>query len=172
MLNIRLAKSQMENEEGMNHVWIHIPPLAVKHAHVWIDMPDGISRAENLTGYFENEAGAILLGTAAKGQDILLEIYTSSPVPCGEYLLTISLYYEDARGQQKEVTHALPLALVAEEEMEDVVIDQGVVDQLKRLHDIQTQSDCILIPPKTYQLSGELAELEKKYRIDCRKSMA
>ncbi|MFT9847181.1 hypothetical protein [Aneurinibacillus sp. REN35] len=172
MLDIRLAKSRMENEEGMNHVWIHIPPLPVKYAHIQVYMPDGIGRAENLTGYFENEAGMILLGTAAKGQDILLEIYTSNPVPCGEYPLTISLYYEDARGRQKEVTHSLPLVLVAEEEMEDVLIDQGVVDQLKRLHDIQRQDDCIVMQPKTYEISSELAELEKKYRIDCRESMA
>ena len=73
MLNIQFAKSKMENEEGMNHLWIQVhqeDPLQT--SEIQIQLPEGIYRSKNLNGLVENDQGHIV--TNALDQNIIIEI--------------------------------------------------------------------------------------------------
>lgn len=58
MIQVRYAKSAIENEEGMNHLWLQITPLgSVQNARVQITLPAGLHRMRNLNGTDEDNAG-------------------------------------------------------------------------------------------------------------------
>ncbi|NMF00851.1 hypothetical protein [Aneurinibacillus aneurinilyticus] len=170
MLDIKLAKSKMENEEGMNHLWIRIASFSsenLKHAQVTIRLPDNIYRLENLNGYFEDENGSILLGSVLHEQDIMIEIYTQDEVPCGESKITVSLSYRDNQDQTKEILRSIPLRLVTENEMDNVEIDEEVISRLKKRNESHIEEKFVEFPLQTQYVSNELSSLEKKYRVDC-----
>lgn len=169
MLDIRLAKSKMENEEGMNHLWVRITPLSshnLKHARLTIHLPDNIYRLENLNGFFEDGNGSILLGSILHEQDIMIEIYTQHEVPCGKNKITVNLVYEDNQNQIKEIVSSIPLYLVTENDLDDLTIDDEVISRLKKLNEI-AQEKFVELPIKIQYVSNKLSDLEKKYRIDC-----
>lgn len=170
MLDIRLAKSKMENEEGMNHLWIHIHSLSSqtpRHAQITIHLPNGVCRLENLNGYFEDGDTSILLGSISHELDIMIEIYTQQEVACGKTDISVNLSYTDAQNQKKELTSSIPLYLVSENEMDDVKIDKEVISQLEKLNKENAGEGLIRLPFQTQYLTNELSSLERKYRIDC-----
>ncbi|WP_047154063.1 hypothetical protein [Aneurinibacillus tyrosinisolvens] len=170
MLNIRLAKSKMENEEGMNHLWVRIHPLSsqvLKHAQLTIHLPNGVYRSENLNGYFENKSACMLLGSISHELNIMIEIYTQQEIPCRKTEITVSLSYKDGQGQPKEMTSSIPLVLVSEDEMDDMKIDKEVISQLEKINERNADEGLVGFPLQTQYLTNELSSLEKKYRIDC-----
>jgi hypothetical protein len=170
MLDIRLAKSKMENEEGMNHLWVRIHPISsptLKHAQLTIHLPDHIHRLENLNGYFEDDEGSILLGSICDEQNIFIEIYTQDEVPCEKTKIEVCLAYQDLQNQTKEIISSIPLHLVTENEMENVKIDKEVISQLKKLNDTIPEEKYVEISIKTQYVNNQLSELEKRYRVDC-----
>jgi hypothetical protein len=81
MIRVKLAKSVMENEEGMNHLWVQLSPIGeVQDAKIQIFMPTGVHRHLNLNGIREMESGEIAINDPLKEVNILIEIFTREPI--------------------------------------------------------------------------------------------
>ncbi|MFU1795620.1 hypothetical protein ACM1RC_17295 [Paenibacillus azoreducens] len=166
--DIRLAKSMMEHEEGMNHLWIQISRdenAAAKPLELQIQLPDGIYRSDNLNGYAENEQKRVMLGPL--DTEVLFEIYTEEAIKCGEAAIQVTVF-----SGEKVITQDISLQLVTEEEMDQFQIDEQVVERVKTL---ETNSDTCnscdkdnmnWLPKVRIIQSHELSELEKRYRVD------
>ncbi|OPH58353.1 hypothetical protein BC351_23600 [Paenibacillus ferrarius] len=173
-LNLRLAKSIMEQEEGMNHLWIQIFPAdfsTVVKAEVCIELPNGLHRAPNLNGYDESESKIIWL-EISQDKDIFVELYTQAAVDCGEALITVTLRYKDQSNSCKELIQQIPIRFVSEDDMDDLEIDEQLIEHLKELGSStgilpKTEIEFVNIQPKIVDLrSNKYAYLEKKYRVD------
>ncbi|PZT56202.1 hypothetical protein [Paenibacillus silvae] len=168
MLEIQLAKSKMENEEGMNHLWIRLVQGEQRQAsEVQIQLPEGIYRSQNLNGLTENERGHIVVD--APDQDVLLEIYTQTAVPCGEMTIVVILHTAETM-IRKDIT----IQVVEEEEMHTAEMNEHVVERIKTLRPPSSASNqdndgstIIYIQPKKLEKStSEYSHLEKNYRVD------
>lgn len=165
MVDIQLAKSKMENEEGMNHLWIQLHPEdLLQTSEIKIQLPKGIYRSKNLNGLIENEQGHII--TDASGQDMIIEIFTQAAIPCGEMTIVVSLLTSEAAVHQD-----ISIQVVPEEEMDTAEINQHVVERVKALSntspthdDDEDDSNIVYIQPKI--LEQRISRLEKNYRID------
>lgn len=122
-LEMKLAKSMMEHEEGMNHLWIQIirdGNTTDKPLELQIHLPDGVYRSVNLNGYAEIEQKRTVLGP--HDTEVLFEIYTEEAIPCGEAIIQVTLYSDE-----RVITQDIALQLVTEEEMDQVQIDEHVL---------------------------------------------
>lgn len=152
MLDIKLAKSKMENEEGMNHLWIqllHDEKAQSQKSEIQIQLPEGISRSNNLNGFVENERGHIVVN--APYQDVIVEIFTQDAIQCGEMTIVVSLL--------------TPETTVSQE------ISIQVVERVKELSNAappyDAGTDIISIQPRILEKrDNEFSYLEKKYRVD------
>jgi len=171
MIRAKLAKSKMENEEGMNHLWIQINSADTQilaDVKITIILPQGVQRSQNSNGYAEDASGAIWIGDFLEEQEFFIEIYTKDPVPCGRENVIIGLFCKET----KRFEYVLPLLMVTEEEMEDLVIDKEVIARIKEMKTPPERelknSDHLLVVmrPPMIVISKELSDLEKKYRID------
>jgi ATP-dependent Clp protease protease subunit len=159
-----IAKSIMENEEGMNHLLIEIPPLDVQEAEVQIILPDGMFRTQNLTGYKEGESGSILIDHRTKWmQHLLIELYTKEKLNFEQATVNavLTLKSKDGTTQFKD---AVTVTLADEDNMEDLVVDENVITFLKNLQTAKEEN--VTTQPKTYMTVNEYAFLEEKYRVD------
>lgn len=127
MFEIQLAKSKMENEEGMNHLWIKLVQGEQWQAsEIQIQLPEGIYRSQNLNGLTENERGHIVVD--APDQDVLLEIYTQTAVPCGEMTIVVILHTA-VTIMRRDIT----IQVVEEDEMHTAEMNEHVVERIKTL---------------------------------------
>lgn len=173
---LKLAKSKMEHEEGMNYLWIRIPSPKVTANKVRIEMnlPEGVFRSTNLNGYAEDEFGTILIDEFRRGQDVFIEFYTQNPISCGEVKIDVIVGYYENKLKIEELDESIPLILACAEELDDLIIDEEVVERLKDLSSIMNQNkenkdketQFIIFPPQVIQLEKQISELERKYRID------
>jgi hypothetical protein len=109
----------MENEEGMNHLWIQLfPDVETKNAEIDVQLPDGIHRLHNLNGYVENESKHILLDLT-KDKDVLIELFTQDPITYGTATIVITLIVG-----KNELIQKIPIYLVTDDEMEGLVVNQ------------------------------------------------
>lgn len=175
MMKIKLAKSLMENEEGTNHLWIKIPtidPLTAKHIQISIRLPKGVYRLNNLNGYYENKYGTIFIDDFSKEHDLIVEIFTQEQISCKEGIISVDLKYKDNQVQEGKISHCIHLSFVSEDEMDYVVIDEEVTDRVKQLlnrpndDEISQEMEFVMITPKIQNVSNQISNLEKKYRID------
>jgi len=173
-LNVRLAKSIMEQEEGMNHLWIQLfiaDFSTTEKAEIGIQLPSGLYRASNLNGYEETESKGIILDLS-QDKDVLFELYTQSAVSCGEAPVVISIKYLDNRKRRKEISENIVIRFVSEEEMDALDIDQKVIERLMELGNgaagmPKPDDDFVNLRPRTYEIiNNEYAYLEKRYRVD------
>ncbi|UVI29474.1 hypothetical protein [Paenibacillus spongiae] len=170
---MKFAKSVMENEEGMNHLWIQLPavlPSRTAKAAIRVELPDGLYRSPNLNGYAEDESGNIVLDLS-KVNDLLIEICTQEAVPCGEWAIRVSLIFGE-KGQT--FVQELPLLIAPEDEIDALVIDEQVVARLKEMglsreHGSSTgiEQEFVVYPPTIVEArENEFAFLARKYRVD------
>lgn len=168
MLNIKLAKSIMENEEGMNHIWIQIlrdEIVEPQKSELQIQLLNGVYRSRNLNGYVENEREHIVLDV--HDNEVMIEIYTLDAIECGEMTISITL-----TTCETSVSKNIAIQVVNEDEMDKVEIDEQVVERIKELSNTidPTNSDetnIVFIQPKIMEKrDNEFSYLEKKYRID------
>ncbi len=166
MLDIRVAKSRMENEEGMNHLWIQLAPDAKKTAksEIRIRLPEGIYRTPNLNGYVENAREHIVVDSFDR--DVIIELFTQEAIPCGKRSIEISLLTAGTT-----VSKEISIQIVQEDDMNMVEIDEQVVERVKELSNAGPACDMettmVNIPPGILKKSeNEYSYLEKKYRID------
>lgn len=167
MLDIKLAKSKMENEEGMNHLWIQLfrdEKVESQKSEIQIRLPKGIYRSPNLNGYVENEREHIAV--EARDQDVIVEIYTQDAIPCGEMTIAVSLLTAGTT-----ISKEISIQVVEENEMDTVEMDAQVVERIKALssdappHDAGT--NIVSIQPRIREKrDNQFSHLEKKYRID------
>jgi len=168
MLEIKLAKSMMENEEGMNHLWIQIfrdEESVPQKTQMEIQLPNGIYRSCNLNGYTENDRKQILLDS--KDKEVMIEIFTQDAIACGEVTICVTLL-----SREKTITREIPIRLVCEDEMDLVEIDEQVVERIKELGNADNtpsseDTDIVFIQPRVLESRhNEFSYLEKKYRVD------
>ncbi|TXK85260.1 hypothetical protein [Paenibacillus sp. N3.4] len=172
MIKARLAKSILEHEEGMNHLWIQFASIGeVKNAQIKIVLPAGVHRAPNLSHYKENGLGDILIAEPQLSHDILIEFFTCEPVSCGKETISIILAYTDKEGQSIRIENTIHFRIVVEEDTDEIQIDEKVVNKIKQLKaglDESCPTDRIdYTPMKVFKIDPHpSSELEKKYRVD------
>lgn len=167
MLNLKLAKPMMENEEGMNHLWVQLfwdEKDEYQNFEIKIQLPTGIYRSQNLNGYMENERGNIVVNTL--NQDVIVEVFTQETIECGEVTIVVSLITSETT-----ISSEISLQLVEEDEMDIVEIDEQVVERIKVLSNEaplqETETNIVSIHPRILQKrENEFSHLEKKYRVD------
>lgn len=173
MINVLFAKSAIENEEGMNHLWIQLPPAArsVLNTRINILLPSGIHRLRNLSQLDEEQTGEIVIPHPELIHDVILEIFTREPISCGEKTLSVAFCSTNEDGTVTRVEHFVPLHVVPEEEIDHIQINEAVVHKIKEL---QQQRECSgqqefkeYTPTKIIRIDlDQVSEWEKKYRID------
>jgi hypothetical protein len=172
MIKSRFTKPIMENEEGMNHLWIQIARIGpVNHVRVQICLPNGLYRQNNLSGFPETETKEIQISNPLITNDIVIELYTREPVMSGEKTIIIAVTYYGIEGKLNRVEHYVPLKIVPEEEIDDVQVDEEVLEIVKELQQGQIMEQnkefVVYLPTQILRLDpNKLSDLEKKYRID------
>ncbi|OBZ17229.1 hypothetical protein [Bacillus sp. FJAT-26390] len=174
ILNLRLAKSIMEQEEGMNHLWIQLLPLefsTIEKAEVSIQLPNGLYRMSNLNGYEEGDTNGIFINLS-QDNDILLELYTQTAVDFDEASVIVTLSFKDTENRWKKLSKVITIRFVADEEMgETLELDQQVIERVKELRNHATgepdSNDLVVLQPRIYELrNNKYAYFEKMYRVE------
>ena len=175
MLHLRLAKSMMEREEGMNHLWIQLRPSecsTVEQAEVRIQMPNGLYRDPNLNGYEESDGHVIFLDLSHH-KDVLLELYTQTAVDLEEVYIEVTLKYQADKNWWVEFSERIAVRLIDEEELgETPELDQQVIERVKELryngaNVLNTDDDSEISLPRIYELrNNKYGYLEQKYRVE------
>lgn len=172
MMQVRYAKSAIENEEGMNHLWIQIAPLgSVQNIRVQIALPAGLHRTRNLNDAPEDSAGVISVLEPLAATDLFIEIFTREPIPCGMHYITVELSYKDGAGSVISIRQTIPLRVVSDEESGAIHTDEEVVRRIKELHLLpgsgEMNGNTGYPPAKLIRIdSSHVSEWEKKYRVD------
>jgi hypothetical protein len=171
-IHARFTKSALENEEGMTHLWIRLTPIgSVEKVRLQLSMPPGIYRHSNLSGFEEMDTGEILIPNSMMENDLVLELFTREPVHCGEKTLIVTVSYWEMGDSFVRVEQYVPIRVVAEDEIDNIVIDDEVVTYVQSLLKLSpsqegyeyrdySNSRIIRLGPNKY------SELEKKYRIE------
>jgi hypothetical protein len=178
MIKARFAKSAIENEEGLNHLWIQIGPLeAVEHAEVGLQLPAGVYLGQACGGCLKENSEGFTLLEPARVNELLVEIYTRQPIDCGWVSLGITVTYANHHNCEQSKVLAVPLSIVEAEsaEAEDIYIDEEVVRKVKEAVWSQGGSikpsgnpgflDCTPAKQITYDPHYR-SELEKQYRVE------
>ncbi|MGN7760237.1 hypothetical protein [Paenibacillus sp. 22594] len=175
-LEIRFAKSFLEHEEGINHLWIRLAQLTgVKHAEVRLQLPKGIYWTGDAGEYPVGADRQIILESLQSPSELLLEIYTLQPIGCGltELIITVSCLEES--GEEREHSLTVPLMISDEEEAGQPAMDDEIVRKVKERFSRHTQHpdyhgnkellDCT--PGRLIRYDPHYqSELEKKYRVE------
>ncbi|MNO36522.1 hypothetical protein D3C76_265910 [compost metagenome] len=174
-VEFRFAKSFLEHEEGINHLWIKLEPLAgVKRAAVKLQLPKGIFWTEDAGVYPIDADSQIILESAHSPSELLLEIYTLQPIGCGPAELIFTVSCVEAGGGERSESFAVPLLIVDEEVAEPPVIDYEIVQKVKERHwrntfpfdhDNKEPLDCT--PGRQIRYNPHFrSELEKQYSVE------
>ncbi|WP_054026400.1 hypothetical protein [Bacillus sp. FJAT-28004] len=173
MINTKFTKSVMENEEGMNHLWLQISPIS--HAgdvRIQITMPSGMYRLNNLSGYEESVVQEIVVPNPLIENNIIVEIFTRSRVVSGEKTIIVAITYNE-KDKPIRVEHNVPIIVVSEDEMDCLVIDEAaaafIKEHLAQQHSDEQHEYEFIDHSQTKVVrieSNEYAEWEKKYRIE------
>lgn len=172
MIQVRYAKSLLENEEGINHLWIQLAPLPhARKACMQLHLPPGIHRSRNLSDVEEDSSGILSIPEPQVPADLFIEIFTREPIACGIYSIAVEVTYMDEAGTATSVKHGIPLKVVSEEAAAELVTDPEVVRRVKELQrrpDTFTPEPYIAYPPaKLIRLdASHVSEWEKKYRVE------
>lgn len=168
MLEIKLAKSMMENEEGMNHLWIQVlrnEEVVSQKLVIQIQLPNGVYRSRNLNGYFENKREHIVIDPL--DQDVIVEIFTQDAIECGELTIEVTL-----TACEITISKKIPIQVVEEDEMDRAEMDEQVLERIKRLRNANVPSNNVettaaFNQPKVLEIrDNPFSYLEKKYRMD------
>jgi len=172
MIKVLYAKSAIENEEGLNHLWIHLAAVGqVENVRLQLSLPVGIHRLRNLNGFREEQTGEIVIPNPRITNDIFIEIFTRELVTCGEKSISVAFCFNDEQGRVTRIEQFIPLKIIPEEEIDAVIVDEAVVNKIKDLR--QQYEDPVVeefieyLPPKLIRIdSSHASEWEKKYRIE------
>lgn len=173
MIKVRYAKSAIEHEEGMNHLWIQIAPLGqAENVRIELSLPAGIYRSRNLNGAYEDRSGLISVLDPQAANELFVEIFTREPIPPGERIIAVEISYRDESGTATSLKQLIPLQVVSEEESGSISTDEEVVRRIKELQLTPGSSETIEYivhtPAKLIRMDSSCAsEWEKKYRVDC-----
>jgi hypothetical protein len=173
MIKVRHAKTALENEEGMNHLWIQIAPIGqVENVRIQISLPIGIHRNRSLNSVDEDITGEISILNPRVANEVFIEIFTREPVTCGEKTINVALCYTDEVGRCTRVEYFVPLMVVSEEQIDSINTDEEVVEKIKELrlqfekNNVQEYNE--YMPMKLTRIEHHVSEWEKKYRIEGR----
>jgi hypothetical protein len=171
MIKSRFMKPVMENEEGMNHLWIQLAPIgSADNLIVQIFLPIGLYRNKNFSGFNETEAMEIQITNPLITNDIIIELFTREQVVSGEKTIIVTLTYHE-NGKFNRIEHFIPLKILPEDEIEEILVDEAVLQKVKELKQgqiIEQDKEFVVYSP-THILRidpNKLSDLEKKYRID------
>ncbi|MBB6695324.1 hypothetical protein H7B90_28400 [Cohnella xylanilytica] len=168
MLELKLAKSMMENEEGMNHLWVRVlreERAEPRKSEIRIRLPNGLYRSPNLNGLVENVRGNIAMDSF--DQEVICEIFTQDPVECGDKTIVVTLL-----SNETTVSEEIRIRVVHEDDMDSVEIDEQVVERIKEISrapipPINEATNTIFLQPRVPVIrENKFSYLEKKYRID------
>ncbi|MDO3413013.1 hypothetical protein QWJ34_24835 [Saccharibacillus sp. CPCC 101409] len=167
MLELRWAKSKMENEEGLNYLWIRWDAEDTardRSCELRIDLPDGLFRSPSRNPFAGNSHG--YLKADAPARDAVLEVFTRHAISCGERMVTVSLISET-----RTLSRNIPIEFVGEDDMDGAAIDEEAVERAEewsRASSLPPEADrsvCVL-PQFPEDRPNQYAYLEKEYRID------
>lgn len=178
VIDVRLAKAVLENEEGMNHLWIHLEPLGVgTEAALELLLPPGVYWDKEAYGLPTDNKGRIVLNEPDRAYDLVLGIYTEQPICCSTTSLDIVLTLKDDRRFVSSHCSTVPLRIVDGEWLEGnaVEMDEEVVRRVKEREACKTgrsdksDKDSELLdcsPVKLIRYDPHYRSvLEEKYRV-------
>ncbi|WP_054940924.1 hypothetical protein [Paenibacillus ihuae] len=178
MIKARFAKSAIENEEGLNHLWIQIGPLeAVEHAEVGLQLPAGVYFGRACGGSLNKNSEGFTLLEPARVNELLVEIYTRQPIDCGWESLGVTVTYTNQHRCELSEVLTVSLSIVEAEsaEAEEIHIDEEVVRKVKEAvwppgEGVPPSGnpgflDCTPAKQITYDPNYR-SELEKQYRVE------
>lgn len=173
MIKTRFTKSVMENEEGMNHLWLQFSPIRdADDVRIQLTLPSGIHRLHNLSGYEETDIQEIVVPNPMIINNMIVELFTTSPVTCGEKNIIVAISYRE-KERPIRIEHEVPLRIVSEDEMDGLVVDEEAAAFMKEHLALKKSNE-----PSEYEFidhsqtkiirieSNEYADWEKKYRIE------
>lgn len=179
MTEVRFAKSFLENEEGINHLWITIGPINdSEYASVRLQLPEGVYWDGNAGGHSTDSEGQIILDRPHDWNELLLEIHTVQSIDCGEIELGVMVSCRMKNGEDRESELIVPLLIVDADsaEAEQAILDEEVVSKVKEQqqrfkgqhpadHGDSGTLDCT--PGKLIHFDPYYrSELEKQYRVE------
>ncbi|MCO7128272.1 hypothetical protein NIE88_21330 [Sporolactobacillus shoreicorticis] len=167
-IDIKLEKKQLECQDGINHAWIHIKiphTSELKNFKLMPVAPKGIEFLPILNGLLENSQHEICIQKAKQNLDLFYEFVTASSA-LGQQ--TIHFHYSFLEhGHFFEDTVSVLLAIVPEEESDQIQVDRSVTNQVLEFIQEQENAKQFVQPPKIIKVdAGKCSPLEKKYRID------
>ncbi|MDQ0060934.1 hypothetical protein [Paenibacillus harenae] len=174
MITIRSAKSKLEHADGMNHLIVQFGPIGdVTAARIGIVLPQGISRSSNLSRFYENDKGEIVIYRPDRADEFIITIYTDEPISCGSKPIVAVLIYTDKQGNEQRIEYVYRMEVALEEQMDDVLIDEEVVAKVRELRLAQRNdgerdalTDDYAAAKPIPIAPGPYSDLEKKYRIE------
>lgn len=134
VIEVRLAKAVLENEEGINHLWVHLESLGGgTEAALELLLPPGVYWDKEADGRPTDNLGRIVLDEQDRAYDLVLGIYTEQPISCSTTSLNIVLTFRDDRGFVRSHSVTVPLRIVDGEWLETnpVQMDEEVVRRVK-----------------------------------------
>lgn len=171
MMKSRFTKSLIENEEGLNHLWIQLDPLGqVEYVRIQIILSAGLYRIHNLSGYIETDAEEIEILNPMISNNIVVEIFTRTPILTGVRAVIIAITYKE-EGKHTRIEQNIPLTVVGEEEIGGLIVDEEaanfVKEHIKKQHSEESQDFIDFSHTKVIRIeANKYSELEKKYRIE------
>lgn len=166
-IEIKLEKKQLECQDGINHAWVHIEGShsEIRHFKLMPIAPKGIDFLPILNDLLENSHHEICIQKLNQDLDLFYEFVTETSALGQQF---IKFHYSfHFQGHYFEHTESVSVVIVPEEESDQIQIDRSVTNQVLKLMQEKQKTKQLVQPPKIIEVSlGELAPLEKKYRID------
>jgi len=130
-ITLRLAKSKLENEEGLNCLLVGWKPFGpAKTASLTVALPTGVKRVPNPDGFEEEADGRIVIRRPDLPDELPIEIYTEEAAPIGRYKIAIELVYVDGATARHAISAEIPLEIATEEDMVDLVVDKDIAAKI------------------------------------------
>lgn len=117
--------------------------LTTKQAKIKIETPEGIFVSTNMNGFHEEKKGVIFLGNLYNPQEVLVELYTEKEVKTGTYPVQVSFEYYDEEDAKCKESKEVMISLVAEEDMEDVEVNEKVVNIVKEMMEAKSKKEAL-----------------------------
>ncbi|WP_151736253.1 hypothetical protein [Paenibacillus tengchongensis] len=173
----RWVKPLLEHEEGMNHLWVQVPPMAgIKAAWLQLQLPAGIYAGDGDDAGRMDSSGRRILPYPDSSSELLFAVYTEHPIACGITAVILRLDTEDAAGNLSSESWTVPLRIVdaAEAEQLELELDEELVTKIKERaagRDQETQEDerelLDCTPAKIIRFeAGHRSALEKELWIE------
>ncbi|WP_028559098.1 hypothetical protein [Paenibacillus pinihumi] len=181
MIKSGLTKTMLENEEGLTHLWLQLGPWTTARKtekpslpckmKLQLVVPPGLY-VKRLPASASDEGKTMFDIVPGDTEcEMVFELFTTSPVPCGSRTLIISLSGTDEGGRPSRWEQELTLAIAEEDEIDEACVNADIVEKVNRIQLVADEEEQPFLNAYQQALHGlalpsTMSELERKYRIE------